>query len=134
MRKAKLFSILVVVMFLMVACAGTFTQNAYRSIYISGKSYDTSMKVVADLQKQGIIDQAKRDQINKIATIFYTAYQSASDALGVYVSTETATNQEKVVAALNALSAAWPEFAKLVNSNKANTMAPTLNQALKEVK
>jgi len=134
MRKIKLVSILIIGMFLMAACAGTFAQNAYRSIYISGKTYDTSMKVVSDLQKQGIIDQIQRDQINKVGTIFYNAYQAAVDALGVYVNTSTSTNEQKVIAALNALSVAWPEFAKLVNTKKANTMAPTLAQALKEVK
>jgi len=134
MRRVKTVSILILFLFSMAACAGTFAQNAYRSIYVSGKTYDTSMKVVADLQKQGIIDQAQREQINKVGTIFYNAYQAAADALGVYVSTATSTNEEKVVAALNALNKAWPEFAKLVNSKKANTMAPSLDQALKEVK
>ena len=133
MRKLTLVVLLLIVLW-MAGCAGTFTQNTYRSLYISGKAYDTSMKIVSDLQKQGIIDQAARDKINVAATSFYNAYQGAVNSFDAYLKVESPVNKDKVVMALNMLSAAWPEFAKLVNARKAGTMAPTFQQALKDAK
>ena len=132
--KVMVLVLSIVILGMVMGCAGTFQQNTYRTLYISGTTYDTTMKIVADLQKQGIIDQAKRDKINAVALVFYNAYQASVDAFGFYVKNPTSTTQEKVVATLNVLSAAWPEFAKLVNASRPKVMAPTLEQAVKEGK
>lgn len=132
--RVVMLMLVVVILGVMIQGCATFQQNTYRTLYISGTTYDTTMKVVADLQKQGIIDQAKRDKINVVALVFYNAYQASVDAFGFYVKNPTSTTQEKVVATLNVLSAAWPEFAKLVNASRPKVMAPTLEQAVKEGK
>ena len=132
MRKVRLVSFLLLIVIWIVACTTSFEQRTYRTLSFSAITYDTTMKVVSDLQKQGIIDQAKRDKINGVALVFYNAYQASVDEFIKYKQNPVATNEQKVTAALNILSAAWPPFASLVNQSKAGTMAPTLEQALKE--
>lgn len=132
--KVMVLVLSVVILGMVMGCAGTFQQNTYRTLYISGTTYDTTMKIVADLQKQGIIDQAKRDKINGVALVFYNAYQSCVNEFEKYIQTPTPTTEQKVVSALTILSAAWPDFAKLVNASKPGTMKPTLEQAVKEGK
>jgi hypothetical protein len=133
-KVVMLMVVMVILGVMLQGCAGTFQQNTYRTLYISGTTYDTTMKIVADLQKQGIIDQAKRDKINSVALIFYNAYQSCVNEFEKYIKNPVPTTEQKVISALNILSATWPEFAKLVNANKAGTMKSTLEQAVKEGK
>ena len=132
--KVMVLVLSVVILGMVMGCAGTFQQNTYRTLYISGTTYDTTMKIVADLQKQGVIDQAKRDKINSVALVFYNAYQSCVNEFEKYIQNPTPTTEQKVISALNILSAVWPDFAKLVNASKPGVMKPTLEQAVKEGK
>ena len=106
---------MIMVVFLsLVACAG-FTKNTYRGIFLAGTTYDTAMKSVADLQGKGKITLAQRAEINKVANIYYVAYQVSVDALYFYEQTKTQTSKDKVIQAITTLVLRWSEFAGYVN-------------------
>ena len=112
-RQIKLFMVMVVFLGL-VACAG-FTKNTYRGIFLAGTSYDAAMKSVADLQSKGKITLAQRTEINKVANIYYVAYQVSADALYFYEQTKTQTAKDKVIQAITTLVLRWSEFAGYIN-------------------
>jgi len=126
MRKAKL---LVPILFLtlLIGCAGrTFIQNTYSAISISGTAYDAGMKIVSDLQKQGIMTQATRDTINQYANVFYATYHDTVDKFKIYVATTNPSDLDKLNLALSAMNTAWINLAAVVNKAKPNTLSPTL--------
>ena len=112
-RQVKLFMVMVIFLSL-VACAG-FTKNTYRGIFLAGTTYDTAMKSVADLQGKGKITLAQRAEINRVANIYYVAYQISVDALYFYEQTKTQTSKDKVIQAITTLVLRWSEFAGYVN-------------------
>lgn len=126
MRKVK-YLIPILVLIFLAGCAGrTFIQNTYATISISGTAYDTGMKIISDLQKQGVITQANRDTINKYATVFYNTYHDTVNKFSVYVATANPTDLDKLDLALSAMNTAWVNLAVVVNKAKPGTLSPTL--------
>lgn len=113
-RKVSLFLVMAIFLAMVVSCAG-FTKNTYRGIFLAGTTYDTAMKSVADLQAKGKITLAQRAEINKVANIYYVAYQVSVDALYFYEQTKTQSAKDKVIQAITTLVLRWSEFAGYVN-------------------
>jgi len=112
-RQIKLFMVMVVFLGL-VACAG-FTKNTYRGIFLAGTSYDAAMKSVADLQSKGKITLAQRAEINKVANVYYVAYQVSVDALYFYEQTKTQVAKDKIIFAIATMVSKWSELAGYIN-------------------
>lgn len=125
MRKVRMSLVAVVLLAALVSCA-SFTDNTYKTLFIAGTTYDTSMKSVASLQSQGIISPAQRVEINKYANIYYVAYQVAVDAFIIYKKTETADAKTKVTFAISEMFLKWPTYADYVNRIKPGTIPSRL--------
>ena len=124
MRKLSI-PILVIALLVCVSCA-TFVKNSYVTLNESKDLYYTAMGVAADFQAKGIIDQGKRDEINKAAKIFKEAHNLAVDALNVYNKTSLATDRDKFSVALAGAIASWTQVANLINAIKPNTIQSSL--------
>ena len=126
-RRISLFLVMVVMMAMVVSCAG-FISNSYTTLSISKSFYDSAMKATADFQRDGLIDQAKRDQINKLAKIYKEAHNVAVDALEVYARTKAGADKDKVVIAMAGVASKWVSVATLINAIKSGTVQPTLKK------
>lgn len=125
--KRKIFVGLLAVVVLMglIGCA-TFIKNSYVTLNSSKDFYYTAMGIVAELQVQKLIDQAKRDQINKIAKVYKEAHNTAVDALEVYEKTSLASDKEKVTTAIANAVDKWAQVAALINAIKPNAVPSAL--------
>ncbi len=96
--KRKLSVFVIMLAFILTACAynASMVQTSYKVLSISNLSYDTGMKVVADLDKRGLLPQDEKIKILAVATTFYQAHNAAVAALVKYKETQTLTDQELV--------------------------------------
>lgn len=126
--------LLLIGMFCLTALAACddFEKSAYKTLFIAGTAYDTGMKTIADLQRQGKITEAQRAEINKYALAFYAAYQQAIPLLKSYNKTKSLSDKEQLIAMLNTFSVVWGNFmaeANKVVPNAIGTMEATAAQA-----
>lgn len=128
MKRKVLIGLLAMVMMVGLLSCATFVKNSYVTLNSSKDFYYTAMGIVAELQAQKLIDQAKRDQINKIAKIYKEAHNTAVDALEVYEKTSLASDKEKVTVAIGNAVAKWAQVAALINAIKPNAVPVTLPQ------
>lgn len=126
-KKTVLFFISVVLLAALISCA-SFIKNSYVALNESKDLYYTAMGIAADFQSKGMIDQAKRDQINKVAKIFKEAHNTAVDALAVYKKTSLADDKQKFLTAFSAAVSKWTQVAALINAIKAGSIQPTLTK------
>ena len=125
MRRRVKLGLIVIVALALMACA-TFQQNTYRTLYTAGTSYDTAMTTVSTFQKQGLISTAQREEINKLANIYYVAYHASVDAFEAYKLSTTSSNEEKVISSMTSMFSRWKDFASYVNRLRPGTLAPDL--------
>ena len=102
MRKAKW--VIVPILLLMIASCATWRDNTYKTIGTLGITYDTAMRGAADLKKQGKITDAQWAELDKIARIYYVAYQGAVDAFEIAVKVESTESKDRLNKALLELS------------------------------
>lgn len=119
MRKIGL-NLFILLIFLSVVSCASFVKNSYVTLQGSKDFYFLAMGTVADLQSQGLIDQTKRDQINKVAKVYKEAHNTAVAALEVYKKTNLAEDKQKVVVAIAEAALKWGQLAVLINSIKPN--------------
>ena len=124
-RKVLVGFISIILLAGLMGCA-SFTNNTYKSLYIAGTSYDAAMKSISSLQKQGVVSDAQRAEINKYGNYYYVSYQVAVDAFALYKKTETADAKTKVISAVAEVFSKWPTFAEYVNRIKAGTLPAKL--------
>ncbi len=124
-RKVISLFLSVILLVALIGCAG-FEQNTYKSLYIAGTTYDAAMKSVSSLQKQGIVSDVQRAEINKYGNYYYVSYQVAVDAFALYKKTETQDAKGKVVSAISELFLKWPTFAEYINRIKPGTVPAKL--------
>ncbi len=115
MRQVVRFSMVLVALLLIAGCASDPYAKAYQAIGIAGVSYDTGMKAVSSAQAQKIITDAQRAEINKYASIYFTAYNTAVDALAAAKTTGTADASSKLTTALTGLSVALGDLIAAAN-------------------
>lgn len=111
----------------MIACI-SFVKTSYVTLNESKDLYYTAMGIVADFQSKGLIDQAKRDQINKVAKIYKEAHNLAVDALAVYKKTSDAGDKQKLIVAIAEATSQWTQVATLINAIKPGSIQATLTK------
>jgi GTP cyclohydrolase III len=126
MRAARIL-LPIILLVALVACA-TFSQNTYRTLYTAGTSYDMAMNTVVTLQKQGVISEAQRKEINTLANFYYVAYQTSVTAFETWKKTDTAADKVKVQTVLFNVFSKWREFAAYVNRLRPSTLPPELEE------
>lgn len=94
--KRKLFIPIVLLSFVFSACAynASMVQTSYKVLAVSQASFDTGMKVVADLDKRGLLPSEDKAKILAAATTFFQAHNAAVAALVKYKETQALTDQE----------------------------------------
>lgn len=127
MKKALVLSFTFLLFVALIGCA-TFERNTYRTMYISGTSYDTGMKVVSKLQSQGTITLAQRLEINKVANVFYVSYQVAVDAFEAWKKSQTQMAKDILISALSTMAAKWITYSSYVNRLIPGTLPATLEE------
>jgi len=84
------------------------TDSMYKLLLTSQISYDTSMKVAADLYRQGKMTQDEKTKIIEIGTLYAEAHNQSVKALASYEKTKSDEDQARLTAqievATNALS------------------------------
>jgi predicted Zn-dependent protease len=128
MKRKVLFGLLAVVILAGLLACSTFIKNSYVTLNESKDLYYTAMGIVSDFQAKGVIDQAKRDQINKVAKIYKESHNIAVDALNVYNKTSLAADKDKFSTALATAIANWADVAALINAIKPGTIQATLTK------
>lgn len=94
--KRNLSVFVIVLAFVLLACAynASMVTTSYKVLAVSNLSYDTGMKVVADLDKRGLLPQDEKIKIMAAATTFFEAHNAAVAALANYKESEDLADQE----------------------------------------
>ncbi len=127
MKRKVRFIIPLLLSLSLIACA-TFVKTSYVTLNESKDLYYTAMGMVADFQSKEIINQAKRDEINKIAKIFKEAHNLAVDALVTYQKTSLAADKDKLTTLIADAVSKWAQVAALINAIKAGSIQTTLTK------
>ena len=107
-------TVLMLCLILSIMSCSSVVKNSYRSLIVASEAYDFSMKSVAEAQRSGKITAEQRQEINEVASVYYTAYQKAVDALESYVISESSEDKEKAIEALRDATAAITDLIKIV--------------------
>jgi hypothetical protein len=126
MRRNIFKRLLIGLLFVSLISCASFVKNSYVTLNESKDLYYTVMGITADFQAKGIIDQVKRDQINKAAKIYKEAHNFAVDLLAIYKKTASEEDKYKLMGALSATASEWVQVAKLINAIKPGTIQATL--------
>lgn len=124
-RKVFIGLLAMVLLISLISCA-SFIKNSYVTLNESKDLYYTAMGMTADFQAKGIINQAKRDEINKVAKIFKEAHNLAVDALATYQKTSLAADKDKLTILIADAVSKWAQVAALINAIKAGSIRSTL--------
>jgi hypothetical protein len=130
LKKRYSYGLCAILLVIMLAGCAHLVQNSAATLSASKNFYDLAMTTTADLQKAGVIDQAKRDQINGVATIYMKAHNVAVDALITYNATNLAVDKDKLSTAILKAIAAWADVAGLVNAIKPGALPTKLGGGL----
>ena len=126
-RKVFIGLLAMVLLVGLISCAG-FIKNSYVTLNESKDLYYTAMGITADFQSKGIIDQAKRDQINKAAKIYKEAHNLAVDALVIYKKTSLAEDKQKFIVAFSEAVSRWAQVATLINAIQPGSIQATITK------
>jgi len=126
MRRTK-WLVLPILLAMVVGCA-SFTKTSYVTLNESKDLYYIAMSAVSKLQAEGVINQAKRDEINKVAKIYKESHNLAVEALATYKVTSSALDKDKLIVAISTAASKWQAVAALINAIKPNTVPVSLSQ------
>lgn len=111
-------SIFIVFLFAVMLAACTYNmglvQSTYKMLATSQVSYDTAMKMAADLYAQQRISDAEKAHIIEIGTVYATAHNNAVEALARYEKTKDAEEQAKMSAMIGAAAVALTDLLELI--------------------
>ncbi len=105
-----------------------FVKSSYVTLNESKDFYNLAMTSVAYLQKDGFINQGKRDEINKIARIYKASHNTAVIALKTYVATKKAADKDQFIAELATAASNWKYLSSLINAIKPGSVPETFSQ------
>ena len=115
MLKRKGILAVLVVLVLMVACAGTIKKDAYRALTVSKDvSYDATLSILGDLYKQKLITEAEKDQAIVYGGLYMTAHNEAVNALLAYAELGTEDNKNAYLVAITAASRSLAGFLEYI--------------------
>jgi hypothetical protein len=84
LNDSRALAILMVLLMLVAVQCSSFVKTTYSFLGSSGVLYDTGMKTVADLYKQGIMSEEDKELAISIAQDYHDIYLSAVAALEIY--------------------------------------------------
>ncbi len=113
--KRKGLSVLIVVLLLACVSCATWEKNTYSTIGIAGVTYNQSMKVAADLKKQGKITDAQWAEIDKYGRAFYVSYNATIDYFSSYLRLKTAESKELVIKIMREMSTHLTKMQEYIN-------------------
>lgn len=105
--------LVLVVASLMWGCA-TFTRDSYRTLSIAATTYDTAMKSIADLYRQGKVTEAQKAKALEIGMEYWIAYHTATDALEAYIAVGSVDNEKRLEIAMMEFSKVLSKFMNYV--------------------
>ncbi len=115
-RKAIPFLISIVLL-ACFACA-TWEKNTYSAIGVAGVGYNQSMKVAAELKKQGKISDTQWAEIDKYGRTFYVSYNGVIDAFSAYLKLKTIESKDLVIKILAEMSINLAKVEGYINTLK----------------
>lgn len=98
-RKFTVFVLLTMVLML-AACAGTFKGNSYKTLAASATIYEQGYSAFLDLYNKGIISFETKEKGRALAVKYWAAYHAATNALIAYDAVDSAENKDRVTTAL----------------------------------
>lgn len=116
----KLLIITLCLCFYSCAYNSSLVKTAYDTLSTSQTAYETSMKLVSSLDSQGLLSRSDISKILKTANVYYSAHNSAVEALAVYEESKTKSNEQQLQAQLSSTSKAL--------SNLLKTLKPYLEE------
>jgi len=100
--KRNSYLILLLGMMFLVAAACAYNiglvQSTYTLLSVSKTSYDTGMKICADLYRQGRITEREKETIIAVGTVYAESHNLAVKALADYEKTKDLADQERLTA------------------------------------
>lgn len=96
-QSSKLNAIILILAFsfqlsALTSCA-TFESNTYKSLYSAGTAYNLALKTVVRLDDFGKLSPGQKATIIDLATLYYVAYEMATDAFEIYIKVKTEDNK-----------------------------------------
>lgn len=120
MRKLKWLLLLVMTLSFVVGCTNEddYLKKTYKSLKSAEIAYDTGMKVAADAHKKGVINDAQKEEVIKVADKFHASFMVASAALemAVEMKDSSATTQGRIAKAVEEMWLNYDTYKALVES------------------
>jgi len=112
MRTARLGVALLAMAVLVVGCVTLQNQKAtaYKSLAGMALTYETAMKTLAQLDRDGLLKPEEKTTAIQAATVFWTAWHEAAIVLQIWMSIDTPEAQDKVKAILENVLAKYKEM------------------------
>ena len=107
-------AILVLLVASLVYGCATFTRDSCRTLSIAATTYDTAMKSIADLYRQGKVTEEQKIKVLEIATEYWAAYHIATDALEAYMTVSSVDNEKRLEIAMMEFSKVLSKFMNYV--------------------
>jgi hypothetical protein len=123
MKVLRKYAVAVIIVMLLAGCA-TLTQQqkvdeaAYKTLASARVTYDQSMSVIADLNKQGKISKDQMQKILSVARAYYNLYQAALKEYVAYHNVPTPDQEVAMQNALGLMSKALVEVLGVYNEFK----------------
>lgn len=111
----KLILVLIVVAFMVAACAGNFGVTAKNTLLTTQEAYVAGWGAFVDLHDQGVVNDEDFRKGYKLATVYYDAWMEASYAVEAYLDAPTGKNKQVAEYALNRASAALSRVLGYIN-------------------
>jgi hypothetical protein len=121
MKRKSLYLFVAFALVLSIVACDTFVATAYKTLFTAGQAYDSSMKSVAQLQKDGKITKEQRAEINKVADVYYSSYQGAATALSIYNKTKNANDKSKLTTLISEMIKNYATFVEVINKFSPDT-------------
>ena len=114
--KISILILMLGVLFLVVSCAYNIglVGSTYKLLLTSQISYDTGMKVAADLYRQGRITDREKEAIIAVGTLYAEAHNLAVAALANYEKTKDSADQERLTSQIAIATATLSKLLELL--------------------
>jgi len=107
--KAKISLGAVLLLAVLLSCA-TFSQTAYKTLFVSYYSYDATLSVLGDLYKEGKVAEEEKVHAIRLGHIYSKAHNEAVGALAKYEEAGGAGSQDAYKVAATAMADALVEL------------------------
>lgn len=116
MRRRFNLSMVVILALVLTACATSpsLINTTYDLLAGSKESYDTSMRVAADLYAQGELTLEQKQDVLKVGKVYHDAHNAAVEALASYAETGNLEDQERLEKQIAIASSALSKIFKIV--------------------